>query len=180
MSYRLIERHSSFKVGYHALELQLETGDNFEVMDAPYPAAADLPKAYVSKGQFTDLNGANPALKVICGGVPFTLGGFPVVTILDQVESATKMGVISSTGPAGIWLKFDNTDAANVAKGAKLYMIPDATATTGGLLTTQASGNIAFGRCLISAAEYAAEIVSTAAVNVRPIGYWVKVQKLNW
>ena len=181
MGHRNIQRHSAYKVGYHALELQLEAGDNYEAMAGDYPVVAAVPSAYAAKGSFPDALGVNPSITAIAGGVPFTMGGFPVVTIFDR-EEGTKNAVMSATGPAGIWLKFDNTDAANVAPGKKLYMIPDATAVTGGLLTTDPDGgtNLPFGRCLITAAEYAAAQVVTAAVNTRPTGYYVKVQKLNW
>lgn len=178
MSWREIHRHTSFRKGKCAFEVQNRCGYNYQVQPVPTIAYADLPKAYASIGTFTDAHGPDITVNIIAGGVPFTVNGMPYVTFRDSEAEEDGSSAITCTGPQGIYLLVDPADASNVAKGKPAYMIPDATASTGGCLTTAPNGttNKKFGRFLADASD---NITGDNSVNGFPSGTWALVQKLD-
>lgn len=178
MAWREIHRHTSAKVGKCAFELQNRTGFDYQVQPIAAPAVSALPTAYATIGTFKDYGGVDPSVDVIASGVPFTVNGMTYVTFRDAEASEAGASAITACGPQGMYLLVDPADASNVSKGKPAYMIPDATATTGGCLTTAPNGttNTKFGRFLADAAD---NIVGTGAVNGLPSGTWALVQKLD-
>lgn len=176
MSWREIIRHTSFRKNKTSWEVQSENGFDYVVANVDTPAHADVPVAYQTIGRFTDLVGPDPTINVVASGVPFSVNGMPYVTFRDSEADAAGATAVSATGARGLWLLIDPADEANIAAGKPAYMIPDATASTGGCLTTAPNGttNMKFGRFLSDEVKTA-----TGERNALATGKWAFVQKLD-
>lgn len=178
-----VVRADGYKTGYHAIERMVRTDLlGYQTMSIAAPAAADVAKAYLSKGVIKDALGTDATADVITSGVPVILQGNTVAFILnDTYPSETVEAIISADAPQGIWVLIDASDASNILNGGAAYMIPTATATKGGMVTSQATSGggsptsyIPCGRFLMDGAD--ADVVASASSGQRPVGSWVKIQ----
>lgn len=171
-----INRHDSYKVGKNAIERILKSGINdYRTIKVTLPAVASLPTSQATTGVFKDSLGPDPTVDVIASGTPLFINDIVVWTVNDGYVGDSVEGVVTAPPDHGIVVEIDPADAANVATGKKAYIIPAATATTGGLVTTDddTGTNTLIGYFIDPASANVA--VTTAGRGTLPVGTFAKI-----